>query len=91
MSDNTQTHDDPNADDSELIPPSCSVPIEWLQERAAFYCMRAEERPHEFGEYRRMAWACRFVPEIWREWIADQELQNAPLIHAPERQTETER
>jgi len=39
----------------------------WLQERAIFFRTRAEERPHEFSEYRRMAWACEFVREIWRE------------------------
>ena len=59
----------------------CSVPVAWLQERATFYRARSEERPHEFQEYRRMAWACGVVQEIWQNWIDEQEAQNMERRH----------
>jgi len=44
-----------------------SVPTEWLEKQASKYRNKAESNPAKFQDYRRMAWACEFVKEIWKE------------------------
>lgn len=59
--------------------PAGSVPTEWLKKQAKTYRAKAEKKPTEFREYRRMAWACEFVREAWEE------AQNAKITHGMER------